>query len=190
MKAMPAAPTMTAEEFLEHPPFQGRRGLQLVAGEVVVNEPTFLHWAVQNKLFSALAEWIRAGDRRGYANGPADVRLDTGHVLVPDVLWYSAERAPDIRAQPPYPMPDLAVEVRSPSTWSIDIGAKKSAYERHGLSELWLVDTVEPGQVLVFRRSSPAAVVFDLSFDLDPGDELTSPLLPDFAVAVAGVFDV
>ena len=38
-------------------------------------------------------------------------------------------------------MPDIAVEVRSPSTWRYDIGAKKSGYERRGLPELWLVDT-------------------------------------------------
>ena len=49
-------------------------------------------------------------------------------------------------------MPDLAVEVRSPSTWRYDVGAKKDGYERHGLPELWLVDT-EARSVLVYRRA-------------------------------------
>jgi hypothetical protein len=38
-------------------------------------------------------------------------------------------------------LPDLAVEVRSPSTWRYDVGKKKATYERGGLPELWPVDT-------------------------------------------------
>ena len=53
-------------------------------------------------------------------------------------------------------LPDLAIEIRSPSTWRYDIGAKKSVYEREGLPELWLVDG-DANVVLVFRRSAPGA---------------------------------
>lgn len=57
---------------------------------------------------------------------------------------------------------DLAVEVRSPSTWRYDIGTNKATYEHHALSELWLVDT-ESGAVLVYRRSSPSVPDFDVA---------------------------
>ncbi len=84
-------------------------------------------------------------------------------------------------------MPDLAAEVRSPSTWRHDIGAKKSGYERQGLRELWLVDTAAD-EVLVFRRSAPGAPVFDMALELDVRDALTSPLLPGFSLALAELF--
>jgi len=84
-------------------------------------------------------------------------------------------------------MPDLAVEVRSPSTWRYDVGAKKSAYERYGLPELWLVDTAAEA-VLAFHRSAPAAPTFDLALELAAGDRLTSPLLPGFGVEVGELF--
>ena len=81
-------------------------------------------------------------------------------------------------------MPDLVVEVRSPSTWRFDIGAKKDNYERYGVGELWLVDTAAY-VVFVFRRSTPDAPRFDVSLEFGPGETLTS-LLPGFALAVAG----
>lgn len=37
--------------------------------------------------------------------------------------------------------PQLAVEVRSESTWRFDVGPKKRVYEEAGLGEQWLVDT-------------------------------------------------
>jgi len=85
------------------------------------------------------------------------------------------------------PIPDLAVEVRSPSTWRYDIGAKKAGYERRGLRELWLVDTAADA-VLIFRRSEPGAPGFDTALELDRDQELTSPLLPGFALALAELF--
>ncbi|MBA3305663.1 MAG: Uma2 family endonuclease [Thermoleophilaceae bacterium] len=84
-------------------------------------------------------------------------------------------------------MPDLAVEVRSPSAWRYDIGAKKAAYERHGLPELWLVDTAAEA-VLAFRRSVPGAAIFDVALELGRDARLESALLPGFALAVGELF--
>ena len=84
----------------------------------------------------------------------------------PDLLWYRAGRAPAIDADPPYPLPDLAIEIRSPSTWRYDIGTKKSVYERDGLPELWLVDG-DAASLLVFRRSTPRAATFDVALEFD-----------------------
>jgi len=84
-------------------------------------------------------------------------------------------------------MPDLAAEVRSPSTWRFDVGVKKAGYERHGLQELWLVDTVVR-TVLVYRRSSAGCAAFDVALELAEDERLTCPLVPEFALAVADIF--
>ena len=86
----------------------------------------------------------------------------------------------------PQPLPDIAAEVRSPSTWRYDIGPKMARYEPYGLPELWLVDTAAD-EIIVFRRSTPRAG-FDVSLELARGDTLTSPLLPDFALALDELF--
>ncbi len=189
MKAMPVAERMTAEEFLDTPEPELGWPRNLVDGEVVMNDPTVLHGHVQKILLLALESWIRAAPGRGATAFPCDVLLDDRNVFKPDLLWYAEGRAPDVHSPRPYPMPDLAVEVRSPSTWRYDIGAKKAGYERHGLPELWLVDTAAD-VVLVFRRSRPGGPSFDLALELGRGDALGSPLLSDFVLRVDELFPV
>jgi Uma2 family endonuclease len=187
MNAVRTAEPMTADEYLALEPPPARRRLELVEGEVVVHEPTWMHGDAQERIVFALGQWTRAAAGRGRAHLPLDVKLDERNVYAPDVVWYCEGRVPARNDPPPYPPPDLAVEVRSPSTWRFDIGAKKRNYERYGVAELWLVDTAA-GVVLVFRRSSPKAPAFDLSEELDTQATLTSPLLPGFALPVAEIF--
>ena len=77
--------------------------------------------------------------------------------------------------------------MRSPSTWRYDIGAKKAAYERHWLPELWLVDTAADA-VLVFRRSGAAQPSFDVALELGLADSLSSSLLPGFGLSLDELF--
>ncbi|MDQ3724106.1 MAG: Uma2 family endonuclease [Actinomycetota bacterium] len=177
---------MTADEFLalERP---GWPRTWLVDGEVVVNQPALKHQMLHGRLHWALHSWVQAGDRHGLVVSPLDVRLDDHNVYAPDLLWYRAERVPAIAAKAPYPVPDLAIEIRSPSTWRYDIGTKKSIYERERLPELWLVDG-DAGVLLVFRRSTPATASFDVALECDRSATLTSPLLPGFALDVGALF--
>lgn len=187
MTVVPVAERITAERFLELPVPERGRPWNLVSGEVVVNDPSALHGEVVEELQFALATWVRAEPGRGKVAVPRDVQLDERNVFAPDLLWYAEGRVPSRRAQPPYPMPDIAVEVRSPSTWRYDIGEKKSGYERHGLPELWLLDTAAE-VALVFRRSAPGAPSFDVALELGAGETLASPLLPQFGLPVASLF--
>jgi len=183
---MSVAERITAAEFLALPVPERGRPWNLVEGEVVLNEPTFLHQEVKGAVYSALCAWTRASEGRGKVILPIDIQLDERNVFAPDVLWYAEDRAPSLLDAPPYPMPDLAVEVRSPTTWHHDIGAKKSSYERHGLPELWLVDPAADA-VLVFRRSSPRAGVFDLALELGREQRLDSPLLPGLTLSISEI---
>ncbi len=187
MTAVAVAERMTAEQFLALPDPERGWPASLIDGEVVVNDPTVLHGDVQGQLHLALATWARAASGRGKVCLPLDVRIDERNVFKPDLAWYAEGRAPARLDPRPYPMPDLAVEVRSPSTWRYDVGAKRAGYERRGLGELWLVDT-DAETVLVFRRSQPRARSFDVSLELDREQVLASPLLGGFAMAVATLF--
>jgi Uma2 family endonuclease len=67
------------------------------------------------------------------------------------------------------------------------VGLKRAGYERHGLPELWLVDTVAR-TVLVYRRSTTGAAAFDVALELTEDEHLTSPLLPGFSLDVGAIF--
>jgi Uma2 family endonuclease len=186
MTAMPAVQRMTAEEYLAHYD-PTRRREELVAGVLIMHEPRLPHEFARSEIEFALQRWSRADGGRGRVTAAIDVKVGEHDVYAPDILWYCAAREPKNDDPWPYPVPDLAVEVRSPSTWRFDVGAKKSGYERAGLPELWLVDTAAD-EVLVFRRSKPDAPAFDVALELERSETLTSPLLPGFALPLATVF--
>ena len=180
---------MTADEFLAQPEKRDASIRELVCGEVIVSNPTMVHNVVSMNLIRALERWIEAGNQRGRLCIPLDVGLDRHNVFVPDLSWYSTVRSPDPHAPPPYPRPDLAIEIRSPSTWRYDIGAKKSTYKRHGLPELWLVDTAAE-ELLVFRRSTPATRDFDVALELACGEAVESRLVQGFSLPLDELFDL
>ncbi len=187
MNAMSVAQKMTAEEFLRLPEDPNGFTSQLIDGEVVMNDPSPLHQYVVRDLLFALVTWTRDAPGRGEITIPLDVRLDERNVYGPDLMWYAEGRAPRRDGGRPSPIPNIAVEVRSPSTWRRDRTIKKPVYEQQGLPELWLVDTVAEG-VLVYRRSSPDVTTFDVELTVGRGETLTSPLLPGFELALDDLF--
>ena len=176
MDAMAATAEMTASEFLALGLRNGASRRELVDGELVVSEASRKHNGAQGCIYGLLWQWAHADPHRGWAGLPLDV------------VWYRTGRVPERGDPPPYAVPDLVVEVRSPSTWRYDIGAKKANYERYGAAELWLVDTAAD-VALVFRRSKPDAQDFDVSLELTAADTLTSPLLPGFSLPVGEIFE-
>jgi Uma2 family endonuclease len=185
------AERLTAEEFVARPPREIGRPWNLIDGRALPSEGSARRAHAQGEVLVALEDWARAErPGRGHAMPPLSVRLDELNVYAPDVMWYADGRLPDAPDWPaPYPMPDIAVQVRSPWTWHLDVGPKKSGYEYHGLPELWLVDTFAES-VLVFRRSTPRSPDFDVVLELFEDARLVSPLLSGFALPVADVFRV
>ncbi|MGH9155835.1 MAG: Uma2 family endonuclease [Acidimicrobiales bacterium] len=181
---MPVTTRMTVDEFLAH---DWPRGTQLIAGEVVVKQPKLPHQFALGILYTQLWLWTEAGPGRGYVSLSVDVRLGDHDLYGPDLWWVGEERRPPPEAVDLDGVPDLIVEVRSPSTWRFDIGPKKTAYEAAGAAELWLVDTSAPS-IVVYRRSEAGAPRFDIALELAGDDRLVSPLLPGFAVPVKSAF--
>jgi Uma2 family endonuclease len=181
---MAVAQRMTVAEFLE---LDTPRWASLIEGEIVVNQPRALHQRIVVDLVVALTLWTRGGPDRGEVTSEIAVKLDDHNWFGPDVHWYRAGRGPGRSEIAPQPMPDIAAEVRSPSTWRYDIGSKKARYEQYGLPELWLVDTAAD-EIIIYRRSKPGAATFDVSLQLARGDDLTSPQLPGFALSLDELF--
>lgn len=175
---------MTADEFFDLPE---QKHTELINGEIVVNAPSRRHQRIAGWVFHQVMLHVDAHPGVGEPGLEVDIPINADNVFVPDVWWTTPEHtlARDVlRAPGP---PDLAIEIRSPSTWRYDLGPKRARWEAAGLPELWLVDT-ESDTIIVLRRSTPSAG-FDLSLEVGAGDVLTTPLIPGFALDVGVLFD-
>jgi Uma2 family endonuclease len=173
---------LSAAEFIER---EWPRGTQLLDGAVVMNEPTPRHQELCLRLLRALADWRDSHD--GWGQVTPSLTLVMGDDRpAPDVMWFSRPLADQYAPQTPR-VPELVVEVRSPSTWSHDLGRKRELYERHGVAEYWLVDDLAE-LVVRLTRSTPAAPQFDVEQQFRVGESVRSDLLPGFSLDVAALF--
>jgi Uma2 family endonuclease len=129
---------------------------ELLNGRVVMTPPAgHPHGFIEGKLAAILGPFIR--DRRlgVYLGSSQGFELPTGDTVAPDHSFVSTDRW---QAMPPARegeflrvVPDLVVEILSPSTASHDRGDKRAIYERSGVREYWLVDS-RAREVIVFTQ--------------------------------------
>ncbi len=156
-----------------------RAPIELIAGEVVVIPPSGGEASfAQTEIVHRLRSWQDAQTRGGRVLTDVFVRIGSSY-LAPDAAWWAAGREPAIGPGALDVVPDLVVEVLSPSPRANDLGIKRLQYLTAGVKELWLVDP-----------AARAVTVIDASGELSLGHahRMTSRLLCGFSANVAELF--
>ena len=179
------ATKLTYEDFVRFPD-DGLRHEILDGDHHVSPSPSLWHQTVLQNLYRELDEFIRPRRLGRLFCVAVDVVLAPHDIVVPDLLFVSAERAGMFTAANLQGAPDLLVEVLSPSGRKRDEVIKRDRYEQTGVREYWLVDP-EAETVKVFRREGER-YGRPLLLSLRDGDALTTPLLPELSIALATVF--
>jgi len=182
---------MTQEEFgrwLETLPSGDLHHYELLDGFVVMEPPAgWPHGRIEILVSNRLENFL--GDHPpGLVFGSSQgFNLPTGDTVEPDVAFVSNERCAAI----PRPVrgflavvPDLVVEILSPSTKRIDREQKKRIYQRNGVREYWLID---PGSKSV-RQLLLTDEGFDQGRVLSGTDILSSRVLTGLRIRVAELF--
>jgi len=177
---------MTAVDYLRLPESFPRT--QLIDGEIIVTEASPRHQAIVTWLIVELGLWTRAGADRGRVSISVDTQLDDLTVAAPDIWWSRSDNPPSAKGFLGGAVPDLVIEVLSPSTRRYDLGPKRAKYEAAGVGELWFVDP-KAEIVTVLRRSGSGAAGFDETAELATGDHLTPPRLAGFSLSITDLFD-
>lgn len=113
---------------------------ELIEGELYMTpSPTSDHQAIAGNLYVLLRAAVRAGAGGIAFQAPLDVRLPTGDIVQPDVMWI-ADANRSIVQERIHGVPDLVVEVVSPSHAERDRIVKRQLYARSGVPEYWIVD--------------------------------------------------
>jgi len=179
---------LTYDDFLLFPD-DGKRH-ELIDGEhYVTPSPNTKHQIVLGALHLLVASWLEQHPIGQVFLAPFDVVFTRFDVVEPDLIYMSDERAAEIlTAKNVQGVPDLVVEIGSPSTRKRDETIKKRLYERSGVSEYWTVDP-ELDVIRVYRlEDGRFARAVELS--AEAGDVLTTALLPGLEMPLSRVFRV
>jgi Uma2 family endonuclease len=173
-------PVLSPEEFAAAMDRAGWRApMELIDGEVVVIPPSGGDASLaQTEVVHRLRAWQAAHQTGGRVLADVFVRVGAGY-LAPDAAWWGPGNEPTIQPGALDVVPDLVVEVLSPSTRENDLGAKRHQYLSAGVRELWLVDPADRSVTIVDRTAERR---------LTGDGAISSPLLPNFAAAVAELF--
>ncbi|MCE9631181.1 MAG: Uma2 family endonuclease [Planctomycetia bacterium] len=121
-------------------PNDGRRH-EIIDGDHYVNPaPSTYHQTVSRRLQYQLYTQIELAGRGVVYNAPVDVQLSDHDIVQPDLVVVIAPRIQMITPTKIKGVPDLLVEILSPSTASHDATLKKQLYERVGVAEYWIAD--------------------------------------------------
>ena len=131
---------MTAEQFFmlgEDPP--GLR-LELVNGQIVVSpSPSFDHSYTDTKLRDILSAHIEEHDL-GAIVGDVDTIFNNLNVRRPDIIFIAKSRLRLIKGHGIPIVPDLCIEILSPSSATMDQTDKFDLYAASGVPHYWIVD--------------------------------------------------
>jgi Uma2 family endonuclease len=116
---------------------------ELIHGELLVTPtPRVPHQRVLGRLYRLLDDWVRAAGSGEVLLSPMDVHLPSGDVVEPDLIYVSADNL-DICQDWVRGVPDLLVEIVSPSHPERDRLVKRELYARNAVPAFWIVDPDE-----------------------------------------------
>ncbi len=178
---------MTSADLMNFPDDNKRR--EIIDGELYVStQPHWYHQVLCARLVQFLGEWTYGSGSGQAAVAPGLIFAEDDDV-VPDVVWASQERlARILEGGKLYAAPELVIEVLSPGKKNIarDRETKLKLYARRDADEYWIADWTRHA-IEIYRRDDDT-LTLTLAATVGPGDTLTTPLLPGFAVALDRLF--
>ena len=184
--ALPGRVKLTYDDFVLFPD-DGKRH-ELIDGEHYVTPcPNTRHQRLAGAFYLLVGSWLDAHPIGELFFAPFDVVFSNFDVVEPDLLYMSNERAAAVlTSKNVQGVPELVVEIGSPSTRRRDETVKRRLYEQFGVSEYWIIDP-KIDTVRVYRRDG-AHFARPAELSREAGDVLTTPLLPGLELSLARIF--
>jgi len=135
---------------------------EIIANELFMSPaPNTEHQEVSGEIEFLLRTFCKKNKLGKIFDAPFDVIIDENNVVQPDLLFISNENLPKLTKRGFEGVPDLVVEIISPSTFYRDSVEKKDFYEQIGVSEYWLIEPAN--QVIeVFTLKNGKYQIFSL----------------------------
>ena len=181
MTTMSIKGTATIQDLLNTP--KDGRKYELVDGEILVSPAGMRHSEVAGKVAGLIWEFLERNPIGKVYGSDVGIAFPNGNLRSPDVTYVSLEKLPGRRSPDTFGevIPDLAVEVLSPSDSLKELGRKIGEFLENGVPLVWLVDPARE-TVTVYRSLSQIE-------QFGASDTITAePVLPGFSVMVSRFF--
>jgi Uma2 family endonuclease len=171
----------TIEDLMQMP--EDGQKYELVDGEIVVSPTGYRHSAVGLRIGHLVQLFLDEHPIGAIAGADLGVVFDNGNLRSPDLTFVRNEKIPTGDAETRFleVVPDLVVEVLSPSDSMKFVGHKIGEFLERGVPIVWLVDPKQ--QTVTMYRSLTNTERYTAE------DTITAePVLPGFSCTVARFF--
>lgn len=149
--------------------------------------PSFYHQWIVQRLVRLIGIPAEDAGIAFSAIAPIGVLMPGCDPVQPDFLLVRTDNASIIADRRIRGVPDLIVEVLSPSNQEQDTEIKRRAYARAGLGEYWIVRP-ETRDILICWQPEATLGDFTQVRLIAPSAELVSPTLPEITIRVVDLF--
>lgn len=160
---------------------------EVIRGELYMSPaPRPRHQVISSNLNFELQRFVRERALGKVLNAPIDVILPRGlgTPVQPDILFIRRDNLGIIGETTIDGVPDLVVEILSPSNWIDDRRTKFDVYADAGVAEYWIIDPhKEEVEQFILRDNR-----YELVEKYGPGESVSSQAITGFTVAVDGIF--
>jgi Uma2 family endonuclease len=158
---------------------------ELIDGDLIMSpSASFRHQVIAGNINEILRAFVRKY-KLGKVLYEFDMYLDDENIFRPDVMFIANENLVNVTAKYLRGVPDLVIEVLSPSTKKNDTIIKKGLYAKFGLAEYWIADP-ETKTLDVFHLTPKG---FALQKSYTPSDTLVKTIADaTLTIAVAEIF--
>jgi Uma2 family endonuclease len=159
-----------------------KRFCELIDGTLVEKPVGWIEALIAMNLATRLGIYVQDHNLGAVSGADSTLRMASGRVRLPDVVFVSLARLPRTREPIPTLAPDLAVEVLSESNTPAEIAQKLREYFQSGTRLAWIVDP-PTRTVAIYHSPGAPTRVLDAAGQLD-GEQV----VPGFTLPVADLF--
>jgi Uma2 family endonuclease len=174
----------TYEDWLKLPD-DGYR-YEVIDGVLYMSPPPLIrHQRTSIRIEAYFIDFLKSRALGEILHAPVGVRLPNQPVpLQPDIVFVRTDRRDIIQEHYIEGVPDLIVEILSPSNWLYDRREKLQVYQQAGVPEYWIVDPrAETIEIYAFEQS-----IYRLAGQYGKGAVASSQVLGGFQVPVDAIF--
>jgi Uma2 family endonuclease len=175
--------TYTYQDLLNEFPPETR--CEIIANELFMPPaPNTEHQDISRDLSVEILLFVKNKQLGKIYIAPFDVILDENNVVQPDIIFIANDNLKYLTKRGFESVPDLLVEIISPSTYYRDNNEKKDLYEQFGAKEYWIVEPANK-VIEIFTLQNGKYVLHQ--FVAEQG-KVQSKLLQGFEVDLKDIF--